>query len=430
MGRRRHDLVVRASHCANCGTSLQGEWCHHCGQSVHSALRHLPEMVGDAAEMLLQLDGRVLRTLPTLYLFPGRLTREYLAGHRVRYVTPFRLMFVLCLICFFFMQMSLHIDADNGTRTDAAVFAAARTPAAVFKALTQRRSQVQQHGLADRHVLVAGRLVVVAGNALDRAALARLRQLQHGQPLPAALRPALQNLVEQLLQSADSPQTVQRTLGEGLQLLAGGDGQAGDATSTQREALLGAAGRRLAALQAREQRQPLTTTAPSWLPAAAHTYLQHLRTNMRDNAERLSSDDPRERQRVIGHMFSALPQSMLVMVPLFALLLQLLYLFRRRLYMEHLIVALHSHAFLFLSLLLLLALSALRGWAPGWLALPLGVLMTATIVWMPTYLLLMQKRVYAQGWPLTVFKYLVTGMIYLFLLSLTVAAAMVIGLAD
>ncbi|MHB8912839.1 MAG: hypothetical protein ACYC42_09380 [Lysobacter sp.] len=27
-------------------------------------------------------------------------------------------------------------------------------------------------------------------------------------------------------------------------------------------------------------------------------------------------------------------------------------------------------------------------------------------VWLPLYLLLMQKRVYAQGWPMTVFKYL------------------------
>ena len=40
---------------------------------------------------------------------------------------------------------------------------------------------------------------------------------------------------------------------------------------------------------------------------------------------------------------------MFVLIPLFALLLKLFYVFRRRLYMEHLIVALHSHAFLFLA---------------------------------------------------------------------------------
>lgn len=42
---------------------------------------------------------------------------------------------------------------------------------------------------------------------------------------------------------------------------------------------------------------------------------------------------------------------MFVLMPMFALLLKLVDLFHRRLYMEHLIVALHRCAFLFPSLL-------------------------------------------------------------------------------
>ena len=49
-------------------------------------------------------------------------------------------------------------------------------------------------------------------------------------------------------------------------------------------------------------------------------------------------------------------------MPLFALILKIFYIFRRRLYMEHLIVALHSHAFIFLSLLLLTIITLLRNW--------------------------------------------------------------------
>ena len=43
--------------------------------------------------------------------------------------------------------------------------------------------------------------------------------------------------------------------------------------------------------------------------------------------------------------------------------------------------------------------------------------------WMPIYLLLMQKRVYAQGWPMTVCKFGVLGTIYMVLLSFGIAAA-------
>ena len=52
----------------------------------------------------------------------------------------------------------------------------------------------------------------------------------------------------------------------------------------------------------------------------------------------------------------------LVLLPVFALMLKIVYAFKRRLYMEHLIVALHSHAFLCLTLLLLFVANLLERW--------------------------------------------------------------------
>ena len=54
-----------------------------------------------------------------------------------------------------------------------------------------------------------------------------------------------------------------------------------------------------------------------------------------------------------------------------------------------------------------------------------GLLEKLVVLWMPLYLLLMQKRVYAQGWAMTVLKYGVLGMSYMFLLSLGMAATVV-----
>ena len=110
-----------------------------------------------------------------------------------------------------------------------------------------------------------------------------------------------------------------------------------------------------------------------------------------------------------------------------------MYLFRRRLYVEHLIVALHSHAFLFLCLLLgvlFQLLSVMLEPHAAWLAAPLGWLIAVLWIWAPIYLLVMQKRVYRQGWPMTVLKYLVTGWCYCWLLGFAILGAAAMGLAE
>jgi hypothetical protein len=58
---------------------------------------------------------------------------------------------------------------------------------------------------------------------------------------------------------------------------------------------------------------------------------------------------------------STVPSTLFVLLPVFALMLKFAYAFKRRLYMEHLIVALHSHAFLCLALLAMFLTMACAG---------------------------------------------------------------------
>jgi len=132
--------------------------------------------------------------------------------------------------------------------------------------------------------------------------------------------------------------------------------------------------------------------AVSFLPAFANDWLNVQVGRAEKNIARMR-DDP---DLYVKALLSAIPTSLFVLLPVFALMLKLAYVFKRRLYMEHLIVALHSHAFLSLSLLLLFLL----------------------IAWMPLYLLRMQKRVYGQGWPMTLLKYLVLGFCYFWLITI------------
>jgi len=50
-----------------------------------------------------------------------------------------------------------------------------------------------------------------------------------------------------------------------------------------------------------------------------------------------------------------------------------------------------------------------------------------TIAWVPVYLLIMQKRIYGQGWPMTIAKYTVLGMCYSVLLGFALAGAVIVG---
>ncbi|MEO5560451.1 MAG: hypothetical protein ABIO49_11225, partial [Dokdonella sp.] len=165
-----------------------------------------------------------------------------------------------------------------------------------------------------------------------------------------------------------------------------------------------------------------------WLPVFANTRLNDAVGHAKENLM-TARRDPRH---LIASVFSVLPQTLFVLMPLFAVLLKIVYVFKRRLYMEHLIVALHSHAFIFMSLLLLAIVQLLIGWATTDLpaVLPVLKLLRALIwTWLPIYLFLMAKRVYRQGWFMTTVKFGFVGLCYVVMLSFGLAGAIVVGLA-
>jgi hypothetical protein len=86
--------------CLNCGSPLHGRYCSVCGQEDHPAAPTLKQVVGDAWEAITNLEGRILQSVGLLFFFPGFLTREYLEGRRVRWVSPVRLYLVISVAYF------------------------------------------------------------------------------------------------------------------------------------------------------------------------------------------------------------------------------------------------------------------------------------------------------------------------------------------
>lgn len=114
--------------CANCETRLVGPHCHACGQKAHLHSR-LRDLLHEAVEGIAHFDGRLWRTLPLLAFNPGRLSREWRAGRRARYVAPLHL-FLFAVFLFFTVPTltGRHlVNLPNINRSEAAAVQARET---------------------------------------------------------------------------------------------------------------------------------------------------------------------------------------------------------------------------------------------------------------------------------------------------------------
>src|SRR5262249_20055404 len=104
------------THCENCDAELQGHWCAQCGQPAIEYRRSFRYVVADLLNEFLNWDSKFFNTIALLILKPWRLTNEFLAGKRVRYVNPLRL-YLLASVLFFlavnYGTKGINFDASN-----------------------------------------------------------------------------------------------------------------------------------------------------------------------------------------------------------------------------------------------------------------------------------------------------------------------------
>jgi hypothetical protein len=380
----------RGEHCRNCGAELYGEFCYACGQPRVSWVRHLRELSEDFVENVLNIDGRFLRTLVTLFFRPGRMTVDYLAGARGRYASPFRMFFVLCALAFLLLHLNVNFSDEIGEDPVSLAIETASTEEAVDRALAEARVARAPNGTTAGAAAASER---AAGNedesdndlsGLERKAERRKQWIRKrdaaiaaGAPVPPDPSvPTLQFGGDRPWHATENPIRI--------------DG------------------------------------APDWLLG----WLNARAGRMQRAVTTLRSDP----QPIIAAIFAKLPLALLVVMPVFAAVLKIVHWPRHRLYTEHLVVALHSHAFLFLALILISLVSLLPvPEAPAsWLGAALSTLIetfdAALLLWVPVYLLLMQKRVYGGRWWRTLVEFAITATIYVFLLTLAIAFGAIAGL--
>jgi hypothetical protein len=147
-----------------------------------------------------------------------------------------------------------------------------------------------------------------------------------------------------------------------------------------------------------------TMAVPGWLKPLSRRFKQQ--------EARLNALSTREALRVLLQgMEETAAKAVFVLVPVFAALLKLLYLRRKRLYVEHFVFSLHLHVVVFLGATAALVLSS------QWVTLA-ACLAFAVYLWMAL------RRFYGQGWARTTLKMLLLAFSYLMILSLVLAVVM------
>ncbi len=160
----------------------------------------------------------------------------------------------------------------------------------------------------------------------------------------------------------------------------------------------------------------------SWLSEANNLKVRELLKNQSGKVYRLVEEDPSELANIL---LDLIPPIMFLLLPLFAVLLKITYITSGRYYTEHLILALHNHSFLFITILINDLLDLLVD-LPAMGMIVEGVAF-AIQLWIPLYLFLTLKICYREGTIVTLFKYLFLSIAYFVLLSLVMTIAMLWG---
>ena len=103
-GRGKDRQPLPFTHCENCGAELIGPHCAQCGQAAIDYRRLFRHVIVDVLDSFLNWDSKFFATIALLIVKPWKLTNDFLAGKRVRYLHPLRLYLLASILFFFAVQ--------------------------------------------------------------------------------------------------------------------------------------------------------------------------------------------------------------------------------------------------------------------------------------------------------------------------------------
>jgi hypothetical protein len=327
--------------CLNCGTRLRGQYCGSCGQRSRTRLISIWQLLREAFGDLLELDSRLWRTVIPLLTRPGQLTKDYLEGRRARYMPPFRTYLVLSVMFF--------VVAFFDPKEDLSLFFEPE-PLPTAEEIAEAKAAAEAAAAEQKR--------------REEAARKRIDEIKAAKVIP-------DSVIDEIIDDDDDFNV---SIGDnGISTSSGGLFDNCDEASIQTD-----------------------KDVPEWI-------------QKRFSDERIKQICERNKARGNENFAEAIidnvPVALIVLLPLMALVLKLLYPLSRRYFVEHLLFVVHFHAFFFLILMLQIIFARVATWLS--LAGTIStIIIVATSFYIPVYLYKAMRRVYAQGHLITIVKYL------------------------
>ncbi|MDQ7076915.1 MAG: DUF3667 domain-containing protein [Robiginitomaculum sp.] len=309
--------------CSNCHTQLKGRHCHHCGQVADTFHRPVWSLFAEILEGYLGLDGRIWRTIPPLLFRPGKITAQYLKGVRQPYISPIRL-FLLSSLIFFVTFAALVSNNDlisKGPKQDIS----AQDKVDIQEALDQARKELEASSKNTASKAVAKKRIAFIEDELNRQSLVKAST-------PSAYGVG-QRLVCELRAEFLPKDPLSKTCAA---IKAEKEARAKDQDTTPD---LGENG------NTTDGNANVYVDAPALAGLSTETkrfIVNNLETAINNPSQYLAA------------LSRWAPRLAFVLAPIYGLLLTLTFFWRRRFFIyDHMVVALHFHAFLFLFLVLM-----------------------------------------------------------------------------
>lgn len=360
-------------YCRNCEAPLPEEarFCPNCSQKNHDGRLSFREFMAEFVATLFNIDNRIFSTLRAMVI-PGKLSGDYFNGKHIRYYHPLRLFLVTGAI--FIGLISVRMEGTSFQW--------------LSESFKERKQQHEMHlfylELDSTQQKVAEKYTApIARTALDTL-MGRMAKEYHSSDYDSIdIRTSLSDTQNRDTLNSEDGVTITT-----------------DKMNSVKVAI-----------------DDVENMTPDSLLDAYHFTGFWKRLIARQQI-RLQKQGDNFGLYIVSNVL----WMMLIMMPLFAFILYLIYVRRPFLYFEHLIFTFHVHSFLFICFSLVMLLGKYPGSLRQW------VTRIASIIIL-IYIPMAMKRFYKQGWGKTILKYVILSGMYFFLATFSVAVLAAISFA-
>jgi len=342
--------------CLNCGAKLLDTYCHHCGQKDLPRRQTMGELIENFIGSFYSFESKFFRTVKFLLFMPGFLPVEYTAGKRACYYHPVRA-YVFISFVFFLLLFSLP-DSKEGES----------------KLMTTEENVELDNDLEKMK------------NQLGRVGLDSV---------------LMDSVITKIEQSADTTNALTvDNKGKKFKTKNGGINLSLDDSQYE-------------TIEQYDSTQKLLSEAErdNWFKRKLSIRWIEVNNKYKDDdgGKRFGED--------FGKAFlENFSKVLFYLLPIFALLLKLLYVRKDFYYSEHLVFSIYYYNFFYLAATLFLLVEYIPV-VGGWLD-------AVIVIWIIIYLPIAMKRMYLQSWGKTILKYSIFFFLFSVFLALGITTSM------